>query len=194
MEGLCATCQLNVSRYGIQYMFEFILLSDEQTEKHMICLKALRDLGACVNTTLPNRHTILCQAVDNMDARCLLRILKMGAHVDACTQTGNIFSWQQHHNLTARAAGLGFWHGAQLLMEYGAKQPETWYGKTPVAMLQIWKKQLARCWSAKQAMERLLRGTLHKDLAPLISHHIWETRHDSAWKEPQPKTKQKKKG
>jgi ankyrin repeat protein len=177
-KGLCEKCNENLVAHGLQLAFRTALSA--YPLDHINCVRHLYKMGACPNTEY-NGLTPLCLATWCGTTQAIeFLLIEARANVNKTygIQEQNALEILQRRSLwlnlftCQNMAELLLDHEAIIVKREGCDYPRFFYQ---------YRAKLAACRLAQRALARCLKGSVSKDLIPVIVDMVWSTRGKQEW-------------
>jgi hypothetical protein len=179
-KGLCEKCNENLVAHGLQLAFRTALSA--YPLDHINCVRHLYKMGACPNTEY-NGLTPLCLACWKGTASAvefLLKEARVNVNEKCCPEKYNALEVIHRRSIWMMMDTSNYNEMIELLFDYGIIYTER-PGWTWPSQFHRYRSKLAACRLAQRALARCIRGSVSKDLVPVIVDMVWSTRKKQEW-------------
>lgn len=182
-KGLCEKCNENRVAHGLQLAFRTALSA--YPLDHINCVRHLYKMGACPNTEY-NELTPLCLACWKGTASAvefLLRDARVNVNEKCGAEKCNALEILYRRSIWMTTDIDNYNKMIELLFDHGINIPER-LGWNYADFFSHYRAKLAACRLAQRALARCIRGSVSKDLVPVIVDMVWSTRKKQEWNNP----------
>lgn len=179
-KGLCEKCNENLVADGLQTAFRTALSA--YPSDHIDCVSHLYKMGACPNTEY-NGLTPLCLVCWKGTASAvefLLKEARVNVNEKCGTEKYNALNVVIRRSIWMTTDIVNYNMMIELLFDYGINIQER-PGWTYPPLIYHYRAKLAACRLAQRALVRCIRGSVSKDLVPMIMDMVWSTRGKQEW-------------